>query len=118
MKKFPISLLCGAATIIVTILLYFVILNSIVWEAIHFITLVGVVIAEAITTAYAFLSKGDPRRVAATVVSALTVPMAILLSVVYIVSFPTGYVTYACLYLVGLIIANVISLILCRFSQQ
>ena len=118
MKKVPISLLCGTAAIIVTILLYFVLLSNVVLQAIHLITLVGVIVAEAITTAFAYLSKGSPRKVAAAIVSAVTVPISIALSVVYIVAFPKGYVTYILMYFVLVILVNVLAAIIYNFESK
>ena len=118
MKKFPMALVCGVATIVVTILLYFTILSNVLLEAIHFIALVAIVVAEMITTGYACLAKGSPRKVAAVVVSALTIPAAIVLSVVYMVNFPYGYGTYLGLYFALLLIANVIALILVHFDAN
>ena len=57
MKKMPITLLCGAALMVVTILVYFILFNNIVWQAIHFITLVAVLVAEAITTTYVYFGN-------------------------------------------------------------
>jgi len=118
MKKVPISLLCGASAIIVTILLYFVLLSNVVLQAIHLITLVGVIVAEAITTAFAYLSKGSPRKVAAAIVSAVTVPISITLSVVYILAFPKGYVTYILMYFVLVILVNVLAAIIYNFESK
>ena len=118
MKKISYSLLCGIAAIIITIVLYFIILGNIFLQAIHWITLLGVLIAEAITTGYAYYSKGNPRKVAAAVVSAIMIPVAVYLSVVYIVGFPKGYGTYACWYLVATIIVNIIAIILCSFDSK
>ena len=114
MKKVPISLLCGVSSILITVLLYIVIFNDANMQTIHILTLGGIVCAEIITTIYAFLAKGNPRKVAATVVSAFNVPISAILSVIFIASFPTGYLTYVCLYLAVLIATNTISLILSR----
>lgn len=112
MKKMPISLLCGFASIIVTTILYFIILGNIFLELICFITLLGVVFAECVTTALAFFSKGDPRKVAAAGISAIMIPLSVVLSAVYIVNFPDGYATYAAWYSVFFIIVMVIAVIL------
>ena len=88
MKKIPVSLLCGAAAVVITIVAFFTIFNNIVLQAIHFISLVAIVFAEIITTVYAMFSAGNPRKVGAAVVSAFMIPFAAVLSVVYISNFP------------------------------
>lgn len=93
MKKTAVSLLLGIASIIVTILLYFLILGNVLLEIICFMTLIGVVVAEILTMLFAFFSKGSPRKVAAAVISGLMIPFSIILSIVYIVCFPEGYIT-------------------------
>ena len=90
MKKTPISILCGVAAILVTIILYFTIIGNIFAQIMCFVTLVGVVIAEAVATALAYYSQGEPRKVAATITAAFMVPVAVYLSVVYITKFPKG----------------------------
>lgn len=117
MKKIPLSLLCGICAIVATVVMYFVILNNVVLEAIHFISLLAIVFAEALTTFYAWLAKGSPRKVAAAIVSAVMIPYSLVLSFVYIVSFPNGYSTYTGLYIAGMVVVNAIALILCFFDS-
>ena len=116
MKKYPIALLCGIATILVTVILYFVIFKDTVLELIHFLTLGGIVLAEIITTVYAVLSKGNPRKVAAAFISAFMIPISVWLSIVYLVNFPDGYFTYVALYTVALILVNVVALVIVFFD--
>ena len=118
MKKASLSLITGGAAVLITILAYVAILHEVEWVAIHFITLAGVVIAEIIATLYAYLSQGNPRRVAVVTVSILSVPIALILSIVYIRSFPEGYVSYICWYLVLIIVVNVIAAILYKFDAK
>ncbi len=118
MKKVPISLLCGVAAIIITILLYFAVLTNVVLQVIHFISLVGIVTSEVITIGFAYFSKGCPRKVGAAIVSGLSIPIAAILSVVYIVSFPTGYFSYICWYLAVLISVNLMAVILYNFDSK
>ena len=118
MKKMPISLLCGLGAMLVTTILYFVILGNIFAEIICFITLLGVLFAEAVTTVLAFLAKGNPRKVAAAVVSAIMVPISLILSVVYIVNFPYGYGTYAGWYFACFIVVIILSAILFIFDGR
>lgn len=118
MKKMPISLLGGIVAIVVTIILYFTILGDAFLEAICLITLLGVVAAELVATALAYFADGKPRKVAAVTVSALMIPVSILLSVVYIVNFPEGYATYAAWYLVCFIIVGAIAAVLFFFDSQ
>lgn len=118
MKKFPISLLCGIAVIVATIILYFTILGNVVLEAIHFIALVAIVLSEAITTVYALFAKGSPRRVAATGLTAILIPFAVVLSVVYIISFPRGYGAYIGWYFGVSVIIHAIALVLVFFDSR
>ncbi|MBQ4560955.1 MAG: hypothetical protein IJA55_01330 [Clostridia bacterium] len=118
MKKIPASILFGAAAVLATVILYFVILGNVFSEIICFITLMGVVFAEIVTTALAYFSKGEPRKVASAVAVSLMVPISLILSVVYIVNFPEGYGTYAGLYFVALIILSVIAAVIWNFSNN
>lgn len=118
MKKFPVSLLCGIASILLTIVLYFTVLGNVVLEIIHFVTLSAVVLAEVITTLYAIHAKGNPRKVAATVVSALMIPISVWLSFVYILNFPNNYGTYLGWYFAGTIAVNALALILLLFDSN
>lgn len=118
MRKVPISLLCGAASILLTIILYFIVLGNIFAEIIFFLTLIGVIVAEVVTTLLAWCAKGNPRRVAAAVASALMIPFSVVLSIVYIVNFPEGYVTYIEWYFVAYIVIGIISAILFNFDSK
>lgn len=118
MKKFSISLLCGLAAMVLTVILYFLILQNILLQVIHFVALVAILLAEGITTFYACSTKGNPRKVAVALFSAIMVPFAIILSVVYIVNFPTGYGAYIGWYCAGAIVVNVIAYILLRFDSS
>ncbi len=118
MKKFSAVLLCGLAAILLTVVLYFAILGNILLTAIHFIALVAILLAEAVTTAYFFFAKGSPRRIAAAVVSGIMIPFAAILSVVYIVNFPEGYGTYIGWYCAGTLVVNLLGFILVRFNSN
>jgi len=118
MKKASFSLIGGIGAILVTVILYFVILGKVLLETICLITLLGVILAEAVTTILAYLAAGNPRKVTAAIVSAIMIPIAIILSVVYIIAFPFGYVTYISLYAVAFIIVMVITAILYSFSAK
>lgn len=118
MKKAPISILCGIAAILVTIISYFVIIGNIFSQIICFITLVGVVITEAIITALAYYSKGEPRKVAATIISSFMIPVSIVLSILYIVKFPKGYGSYLGWYFSAVAIILVIVAIIWKFADN
>lgn len=118
MKKTPISILCGIATILLTVILYFIILGNIFAEIICFITLIGVILAEIVTTVLAYFAKDNPRRVAAAGLSALMIPVAIILSIVYILNFPNGYSTYLAWYFAAYIVIGIISVIIFNFDSK
>lgn len=118
MKKASFSLIGGIGAILVTVILYFVILGNVLLETICLITLLGVILAEAVTTILAYLAASNPRKVTAAIVSAIMIPIAIILSVVYIIAFPFGYVTYISLYAVAFIIVMVITAIFYSFSAK
>ena len=118
MKKMPISILCGIVAIFVTIISYFTIIGNIFTQIICFITLVGVVIAEAVVTILAYLSKGEPRKVAATILTSVMVPISIFFSLVYITNFPKGYGTYLGCYLSAFAVILVISSIIWKFADN
>ena len=118
MKKFSAVLLCGLAVMLLTVVLYFTILGNTLLTAIHFIALVAMLLAEAVTTAYVYFAKGSPRRIAAAVISGFMIPFAIILSVVYIVNFPEGYGTYTGWYCAGTLVVNLLGFILVRFDSN
>ena len=116
MKKFPAVLLCGFAAMLLTVVLYFTILGNILLTAIHFIAIVGILLAEGVTLAYVWFAKGSPRRLAAAVISGLMIPFAAWLSVVYMVNFPEGYGTYIGWYCAGALVVNLLAFIIVRFD--
>lgn len=117
MKKMPISLFCGGIAILVTILLYVLILGNAFLEAICLITLFGLILAEAVTTLFAYLSKGNPRKVAAAVVSGAMIPVAAIMSVTYIISgFDIG--KYVLWYLVLALIIYALAIVLTVFDSK
>lgn len=118
MKKMPISLLCGFAAIVITVLLYIILLPNIFLRGICLLTLGGVIVAEIVVTALAYLSNGDPRKVASAVIASFLIPYAAVLSFVYIFHFPCGYGTYIAWYLVGLLVVGVLAVILSSFSGR
>lgn len=118
MKKVSAVLLCGLAAMVLTIVLYFTILGNVVLTAIHFISLIAILLAEVVTTGYVYFAKGSPRRIAAAVVSGFMIPFAAILSVVYIASFPKGYGTYIGWYCAGMLVVNLLGFILIRFDSN
>lgn len=118
MKKSLAVLLCGIAVMVMTVILYFSILGNILLEAIHFVALVVIILAEIVTTAYACFANGSPRKVAATVVSGFMIPYAVILSVIYIVKFPMGYVAYLGWFFAGALVLNAIAFILIYFDSH
>lgn len=118
MKKFPVSLLCGIGAVLITILAYFLILQDTFAEVICLVTLLCVILSEIITTAFAYFANGKPRRVTAVVVSAAMIPFSIVLSIIYIINFPEGYLTYLGIYTIALIIVNIFAFILFGFDSQ
>ena len=118
MKKLPISLLCGFVAIVVTVLLYIILLPNLFLRGMCLVTLGGVVLAEMIVSAFAYLSKGEPRKVASAVVSSFLIPYAVALSFVYIVHFPCGYGTYVAWYFAGVLVVGAVAVILSSFGSR
>lgn len=117
MKKMPISLFCGGIAIVATILLYVIILGNAFLEALCLVTLLGLILAEAGTTLLAYLSKGNPRKVAAAVVSAAMIPVALIMSVTYIISgFDIG--KYVLWYLVFALVIYALAIVLMSFDSK
>ena len=112
MKKFPVSLLGGVALILVTVILFFVFLADTDLEAIHFISLGAILLAEGVTLGYSATTKGDPRRVAAAGVSVIMIPVALVLSIIYMNEYPEEYGTYFGWYFAATILVNAICLVL------
>ncbi len=88
------------------------------FQAICLITLLCVILAEGITTALCYFSKGEPRKVAGAILSALMIPFSVILSCVYIVNFPFGYMTYLGLYVVAYLIVGAIILVINVFASR
>lgn len=118
MKKIPISILCGIAAVLISIVSYFVIIGNIFAQIICFITLIGVIIAEMVVTALAYYSNGEPRKIAATITASFMVPISIILSVIYITNFPKGYGPYLGYYFSIFAVILVIVAIIWKFSDN
>lgn len=118
MKKFPAVLVSGLAAMLLTVILYFVILNNVVLEIIHIVALAAILLAEGVTMVYAYCANKSPRKVAAAVISGIMIPYAAILSVIYLANFPEGYSTYLGWYFAGMIVVNVIAFIFVRFDAN
>ena len=118
MKKSMFVPLFGLGVMAVTVITYVVMFGGSLWGAIHFVTLLAVILAEAVTTAYAFFANGSPRKVGAAIVSGMMIPLSIILSFLYIFSFPTGYIAYLGWYFLATVVINGICLILIFFDSQ
>lgn len=118
MKKIPVSFLCGAIAVLITVILYFTVIGNIFTEIICFITLVGVVFAEIVATLMAYFSTSEPRKVAAVGVVSLMIPISVVLSFVYIIGFPKEYGTYAGYYFSIFAVLMLIAAILWGFSGR
>ena len=118
MKKGIPVLICGLATILVTVILYLAIIGTGVWGVIHFVTLFAVVVAEMVTTAYAYFSMGSVTKTAAAIFSGIMIPYSVIMSVVYIINFPFGYGKYLGWYFAGTIAANAVCLVLICFGSR
>jgi hypothetical protein len=117
MKRFPMSIIFGIVAILITIIMYFVILENIFARIICLITLIGVVLSEIVVTVLAYFSKGEPRKIGAVVAAAFLIPISIALSVLYIVNFPEGYGSYVGCYFSILAITLVIVAIIWKFAD-
>lgn len=118
MKRFSMSLLCGMAVMLLTVVLYFTILGNILLTAIHFVTLAAILLSEGVVVIYAYFAKGSPRRVAAAIVSGFMFPYSVMLSVVYVVNFPNGYATYIGWYCAGTVIVNALAILLVQLDLR
>lgn len=112
------SLIGGIASIVITVILYFVVLGDSLLEAMCLITLGGVLLAEGVAACLFYMSKGDPRKLSVAVSSVIMVPIAIVLSVVYIAAFPEGYALYLALYAVAFIAILTVGSFLWKFSDK
>lgn len=118
MKAVKTSLLCGLGAVVVTAILFFLFLGNIFEEGIYVITLFGVIIAEIITTALAYFSTGNPRKVAAAGVSALMVPISLVMAIVYNSNVSDEYGKYIGWYVIFLVIIGVLAAALGRTSDS
>ncbi len=118
MKKFPLSIFVGILLILITVILYFVFFGNIFVKTMCLVSMIGVVLAEITTTVLAFSSKGDPRRVVATVISAAMVPIALTLSLVYTLLFPLSFGKYVAFYFVSYLAIGIIVGILWIFQAK
>lgn len=117
MKKMPLSILCGIASVILTLILYFTIIGNIFIKMICFATLLGVIVAEIVVTVMAYYTDKQPGKVVATAIVSLMIPISILLSLVYIIKYPYGYGIYLGYYFSAFSILLVIGTIIWRFSD-
>lgn len=118
MKKMPVSILCGIVVIFVTIISYFLIVGDIFTQIICFVTLIGVIAAESVVTALAYCSKGEPRKVVATVIASFMIPVSILLSIVYISKSSKGYGSYLGYYFSAFAIILAICAVIWKFADN
>ncbi len=118
MKKLPISLICGAAIMFITAVMYFVICDEIFTQMIILITLAGVLLAEFATALMAFLSKGEPRKVASTVIIGLMVPASLILSIVNIKNSSEDYLIYFGIYFALFALFGTAAIVLWVFSAK
>ncbi len=119
MKKIPISVFVGVLLILITVVLYFVFFGNLFTRTMCLVSMLGVVLAEATTTVLAFFSsKGDPRRVVATVISAGMVPIALTLSLVYSLLFPMAYGKYLAFYFACYLAIGIVVGILWLFQSK
>ena len=112
MRKFPVSLLYSLVAVAVTLIAFFLVLVDVDKVAMHYLTLGGVVLAELITAAYAVMSQGKPRAVAATTVSVIMIPLALVLGVIYVANFEDEIGTFLGWYAVLTLLVNVTALAL------
>lgn len=117
MKKIPAALIVGLAVIAVTLLLFFAILSESSIETMHILGICAIVLAEAVSTAYACFAKGNPRRVAAVVISAITIPVAVYMTVLFCANFYDKYLVFVLLFCVALIAANAVAYLLLNFDS-
>lgn len=118
MKKTSAILICGILVMVLTAVLFFTIVGFGALAAFHFVTLLAMLLSEAVTTGYAYAAKGSPRRIAAALVSAAMVPFSVILSVVYIGRLPFNYGTYIGLFCAGTLVVNIIGFMLVRFDSN
>lgn len=118
MKRTPITLLIGFAVIVITSVLYGLFLRGAFFEAISLITLLGTILAETVTTVFAYCSEGRPRKVVAAIVSSVMIPISVILSFVYILGFPYSYGTYCGLYFVFFVIVMIVTAIIFFFDAS
>ena len=112
MKKYSVALLYSLVAVAVTLIAFFLILVDVEKVAMHYLALGGVVLAELITAAYAVMSNGKPRAVAATTVSVVMIPLALVLGVIYVANFEDESGTFLGWYAVLTLLVNVTALAL------
>ena len=112
MKKCSVALLYSLVAVAVTVILFFLILVDVDKVAMHYLALSGVVLAELITAAYAVMSQGKPRAVAATTVSAVMIPLAVVLGLIYVANFEDEIGTFLGWYVALTLLVNVTALAL------
>lgn len=116
MKKSPIALVCGLAAILLTVVLFLLILGNPFQTAMHGICFGGILLAELISLIYALCAHGNPRKVAAAVVSCAMVPYAVILSAMFLAGGSDRCDRLIGWYGVGLIVINALSLTLTCFD--
>ena len=118
MKKSPVSLIVGVALAVITLIIYGLFLGEDFFEAPVLVTLLGVLLAEAVATFIAFASKGEPRKVAASLVSAAMVPVAVILSVKFISDWSDEYFKFCGIYFIFFIVIMTVAFLLFSVNSQ
>lgn len=118
MKKSPIVLVCGLAAILLTVILFLIIAGNPFETTMSAICLSAIVLSEGITTAYLWCINGNPRKLAAAVVSFVMIPYSVILSVLYLANCSERYDTFIGWYCAVAIVVNVLCLILIGFDSK
>ena len=118
MKKLLTGVVGGVLMIIVTLLFSVIILKDAELEAMHFVALGGIIFAELCWTGIVYYARNNPRRMAATGTSIITVVFSILLAIIYINAFSDAFLTYFCWYFIGVIVLNAVAIALFIFDAK
>lgn len=112
-----VALICGAASVVATMIIYLLTFHNIFTEPIKLVSMVFMILAECIGTVKAHDMKKSIFSVANIMSSVLYFGYALLLSILFVNFFPIYINVYIILNILGLFIMVIVDLVLAYFSR-
>lgn len=117
-KSKHLVLICGAASVAVTILLYLLTFDNIFTVPMRWLSLMFLILAEAIGTAKAFTSKKSIFAVSNIVTSLAHIAFVFFISIIFVNIFPLAITKYILLNVLGLCVLLVADAVIGYFTGR